>query len=473
MSGDTHDDGGAPSSDRSITFAPSLTVLLECDRPLAGSARYSLEGVDVVTIGRGTERVATRQVRDGVPTLDLRIPGRSVSASHARLVRDGASWTLEDAGSKNGTRVNGVRVTNATLGPDDLCDLGHTFLRVDPSFAMPDGAAVDADISGPRPGEHASIIPTFAAHLARAARLAASSVPVIVLGESGTGKELLARWLHAQTGRSGPFVAVNCGALPDGLVESQLFGHQRGAFSGAVRDEPGFVRSADGGTLFLDEIADLPMVSQAALLRVLQEREVVPVGAARGVAVDVCLLAATHEDLAARVERGDFRRDLYARIAGSVVRLPALRERRDDLGVLVATLLSRVSGAAAADITFEPDVGRALLAYKWPHNVRELEQCLATCAALAEEGRVRRSHLPEGVARALDVPPGDKAQAFGDERVDDGELRTELLMHLHRHDGNIAEVARRMGKARMQIQRWCRRYGIDPRAYRDRSTRPG
>jgi sigma-54 dependent transcriptional regulator, acetoin dehydrogenase operon transcriptional activator AcoR len=286
-------------------------------------------------------------------------------------------------------------------------------------------------------------------------------------GESGTGKEVLARALHAATGRGGPFVAVNCGALPAALVESQLFGHVKGAFSGALRDEAGFVRAAQGGTLLLDEIADLPLSSQATLLRVLQEREVVPVGATRPVAVDVRILAATHRRLEALVQRGEFREDLFARIAGCVLDIPPLRDRKDDLGVLVSSLLRRLAPAAAPAMTFTPDAGRALLAYGWPMNVRELERALATGVALAPDGAIGEAQLPPAVVAALHAP------ALADEGVTaahlserDRQLRLDLLEQLSQHRGNVTEVARAMGKPRTQVHRWCKRFAVDPGVFR-------
>jgi transcriptional regulator of acetoin/glycerol metabolism len=464
---ETFDDSGLPAPPKGVAYAPHLVVLLECDRPTAGGARFSLEGVDRVTIGRGDARTAARYDEAGVRTLDVRVPGRSMSSSHARLVRVGEGWAIEDQGSRNGTWVDGDRVTRAVLAVDEMFELGHTLFRVRDALAMPPGSPPDLDIASPEPRAHATLDPSFAAGIASLTRVAPTEVPILLLGESGAGKEVLARWVHAHTGRAGPFVAVNCGAIPESLVESQLFGHVKGAFSGAVRDEAGFVRSAEGGTLLLDEIADLPKPSQAALLRMLQEREVVPVGAARPIKVDVRVVAATHQALEAMVARGDFRRDLFARVAGFTVTLPALRDRRDDLGILVAALLPKVARARASEVTLSPDVGRALLRYEWPLNVRELEQCLAASVALAPDGVIRVAHLPPSVARVLDAPlvvEEGRTRVALSER--DARLRLELLEQLARHDGNLADVAREMGKARMQIHRWCHRFGIDPNVYR-------
>jgi DNA-binding NtrC family response regulator len=463
MSG-TVDDAVGPCR-RSVVSSAQLVVLLECDRPLAGSARYSLDGMARVLIGRGDERGFRRREERGTWTLDVSVPGRSMSSQHARLVRVGATWALEDLDSKNGTFVNGQRVTHAVLGPGDVCELGHTLVRINPSLPVPEGAPLDLDPQGAERPELWTLDPFFAERIETLETLVRSDVPVLLTGESGTGKEVLARRLHERTGRAGPFVAVNCGAIPTSLAEAQLFGHLRGAFSGAVRDELGFVRAAHGGTLLLDEIAELSKSAQVALLRVLEGREVVPVGAACAKPVDIRLIAATNEPLEAMVARGDFRRDLFARVAGATLALPPLRERGDDVGVLIAGLLRRIA-AGASKLLFAPDAGRALLSYHWPLNTRELAQCLKACIALATEDVVQLWHLPSAVARALDPEEGPRAHAATPPDDCADRLRCELLAQLSQHRGNLAEVARAMGKARMQIHRWCKRFGVDPHSYR-------
>jgi transcriptional regulator with GAF, ATPase, and Fis domain len=300
-------------------------------------------------------------------------------------------------------------------------------------------------------------------------QVARSALPVVFSGESGTGKEILARAVHTLSGRSGAFVAVNCGALPETLVETELFGYRKGAFSGANEDRPGLVRSADQGTLFLDEIGDLPLPSQAAFLRVLQEREVLPVGGTRPIAVDVRLIAATHRDLDALVAEDRFRQDLFARISGLKVTLPPLRERREDLGLLIEALLAR-TGAPPDHGVFDALAARALFRYDWPLNIRELERALAQAVVLAGDAPIGCEHLPDAVADALAPPSADDEPlepeaeaASGDE---ESRLREELTRLLREHRGNISAVARAKGKARMQIQRWCKRFRLDPESFR-------
>ena len=472
--GGTFDDSGTARPAADVVQGTHLVVLLECDRPLAGGARYALDGIERVLFGRGEQRHATRREEGGVKTLDVRLPGRSLSASHARLVRVGPSWAIEDLGSTNGIFVNGRRVERTVLSSRDLCELGHTFFRLNAMASRAADAVADIDHEpSPSTGSPLSagapvpstLYPSLAAQFASLSRVARSDIPVLLLGDSGTGKELLARWVHAHADRSGEFVAVNCGAIPATLVESTLFGHTKGAFSGAVRSEPGLVRAAHGGTLFLDEIADLPKASQAALLRVLQEREVLPVGATRPVPVDVRLVAATHASLDDYVARGDFRRDLFARVAGFVLRLPPLRDRLDDFGILLASLLRELARDRAPEFVVSPDAGRALLAYDWPLNIRELQQCLSVCIALASDGKIELAHLPSHVARAAEERAKASEPRSGLSPRDEA-LRGELLTQLAKHRGNLANVARAMGKARMQIHRWCRRFGVDPRVFR-------
>jgi transcriptional regulator with GAF, ATPase, and Fis domain len=275
--------------------------------------------------------------------------------------------------------------------------------------------------------------------------------------------------VHQLSGRRGAFVAVNCGALPDTLIETELFGYRKGAFSGAAEDRPGLIRSADQGTLFLDEIGDLPGPSQAPLLRVLQEREVTPVGATRPVPVDLRVVAATHRDLPALVDAGTFRNDLWARLSGFKMVVPPLRERRDDLGLLVSALLRRRVGAEAESVGLAPRAARALFFHDWPLNVRELEKCVASGLVLSRGAPVGLEHLPEAIQQSAAQPrPAAASAEPADQPLSEDEqrLRERIIALLKEHKGNIAAVARAMGKARMQIHRWVKRYGIEPDAFR-------
>jgi hypothetical protein len=439
-----HDDASGTAS-----HAPYLVLALECARPTAGSLRCSLAGVDEVRVGRGETRGARRSGR----VLHLAVPDPSLSSEHITLRAIDGGWTVFDAGSKNGTFVNGARVDRAALVDGDLVDAARTlFVFVDPGGDVDagdlalgvDGAAVD------------TLDPELAATYATLERVARANVPVLLLGETGTGKELAARAIHAGSRRTGRYVAMNCGAVPDGLVESELFGHKKGAFSGATEDRVGLVRTADGGTLMLDEIAELPAASQAALLRVLQEREVVPVGAQVPIAVDLRVVAATCQDLDVLVELGRFRRDLLARVAGHVVTLPPVRRRRGDLGLLIARLVARHAGGRA--ITFDRPAARALFLYAWPNNVRELEQALAAALAVTD-GEVRTAHLPATVV----APVAREVTVAGAQREPEPEPavdRERLAALLAREKGNVTRVALALATSRSQVRRLVARFGL-------------
>ncbi|ADC62123.1 sigma-54-dependent transcriptional regulator [Allochromatium vinosum] len=268
------------------------------------------------------------------------------------------------------------------------------------------------------------------------AKLARTQAPVFITGESGTGKELAARLIHAQgPRRDGPFVPVNCGAIPHDLVESELFGHKKGSFSGALADKDGLFQAAAGGTLFLDELADLPLPAQVKLLRAIQEKCVRPVGAAREVPVDVRIISASHRDLAQEVEKGRFRQDLFYRINVIELRLPALRERPEDIRPLAVHILRKLARAASEPTAVEPwlseEAGAALMRYAFPGNVRELENILERAVALCEGERIEvgdlylpvneragalessgaarvaldQTHLNQATARALGMTP--------------------------------------------------------------------
>jgi sigma-54 dependent transcriptional regulator, acetoin dehydrogenase operon transcriptional activator AcoR len=428
------------------------------------SSSHALDEIDEIRFCRGARGVERRR---GV--LELALPDARMSTEHGRWLRRGAGWMIEDRSSKNGTIVDGVLERSAPLRDGAVIELGHScfVFRQAHVEAVPLHLAGDVDARGlPAwpPG-----LATFSPRLARTydglIRLAPSLASILLTGETGVGKEVVARAVHGSSGRAGELVAVNCGALPAALVESELFGHRRGAFSGAVSERRGLVRSADGGTLFLDEIGELPPAAQAALLRVLQEREVLPVGEDRPIAVDLRVIAATLRDLDAAVADGRFRPDLYGRVAGHVVALPPLRERREDLGLLLAAMLGK-----RRPIRLAPAVLRALLRHDWPRNVRELEQALSTAIDLASGDAIELEHLPAalrgGAAAPQPAPAPAAAPALDD---DDRELRTRLVQLLAEHGGNVRVVAKQLGKERAQIYKWAKRLRIDLDAFR----RPG
>ena len=298
-----------------------------------------------------------------------------MSARHAELRIDGGKVLVRDLGSETGTRLNGhVLGGERALEAGDVLRLGDTLLVY--ALSVPGSGIAEPELVG-----------TSAAMVAvrrSVDAVAARKHMVVITGETGTGKEVVARLLHQRSGRSGPFVAVNCGTFTEGLVASDLFGHVRGAFTGAVAEQQGLFRAARGGTLVLDEVAEIPLVLQANLLRVLEMSEVRPVGGTRDFATDVRVIATSNREMVDLVQAGRFRADLYSRLAQWTIRVPPLRERRDDIPALTSHLLARCDGLGRK---VTPDLAEALLMHDWPLNVRGLLTVLsvAVVASPAEE----------------------------------------------------------------------------------------
>jgi DNA-binding NtrC family response regulator len=443
-----------------------LFIVLEGDRPLAGGARFSLAGIDEVLVVRGVERRA--QVDRDARSLTLHIPSPSLSRLHARLRRTPLGWSVEDAGSRNGCYVNGQRIERARATADDLIEMGHAFLvvrdveqRADEPARDLDAANVERDPPGWR-----TLVPNIAASLEELRRIAVSPLGVLLIGETGTGKEMLARAIHQLSARPGPFVAINCNTLTDGLAESQLFGHVKGAFSGAIADATGYIRAANRGTLLLDEVGDLSAAAQGALLRVLQEREVVPVGRAQAVTVDVRFLATSPVSLAG--DRDRFRSDLFARLTGFVYAMTPLRERREDLGLLIAALLRKAGVGEGDRPRIAPDLALGLLRHDWPLNVRELEQLLLRSWLLASGGLMcgapRFVHTGDDDARAARSQPSRPSSP------EDAALQQRVSEELAAAGGNVTMAARALGTSRVQLHRVMKRLGVDPRRFRRQVT---
>lgn len=425
------------------------------DAPLFGGQAFDLTGVTEVVLGRGGAVALMPGAAARSARLELGDP--LVSGRHARLQFEGDAIWLEDLGSRNGTRINGDVITRARLKAGDWFIVGRSVFMLSEARNNTRG---EPFMIG---GEPATFDPQTAHVFETAASLAPSRVPLMLVAETGTGKEVMARQIHALSQRTGPFIAVNCAALPETLVESELFGYRKGAFSDAKEDRLGLIRSADNGTLLLDEVAELPAGSQAKLLRVLQEGEVLPLGATRPVRVDVRIIAATQPHLEKAVQSGAFRADLLARLAGFILRLPPLRDRRVDIGLLVAQLLARHGGEKAGHMKFQSEACIALFRRRWLLNIRELDQALAAASVLASgQGEIEASHLGE------EPPSTHAAEPVANEPPQD--TRERLRQSLARHRGNISAVARDMGKARMQIHRWLERFGLDPESFRDGST---
>lgn len=295
--------------------------------------------------------------------------------------------------------------------------------------------------------------PRIEQHLRLATRVKDCNLAVLVQGETGAGKEVFARQLHQQSLRcDGPFVTLNCAAIPESLIESELFGYVAGAFTGASsKGMQGLLQQADGGTLFLDEIGDMPLNLQTRLLRVLAEGEVAPLGAARRERVDIQVICATHRDLAAMVQDGRFREDLYFRLANARFELPPLREREDRLG-LIHQLLAEEAAACGVEVVLADDALQALLVYRWPGNLRQLRQVLRYTCAVSEGGQVQLQDLPQEV-RGEAVAGADSVVSC--------PARQLLLDALIRHRWKPADAARALGISRATLYRRVHEHHIE------------
>jgi transcriptional regulator with GAF, ATPase, and Fis domain len=301
--------------------------------------------------------------------------------------------------------------------------------------------------------------------LAQASRAAAGRSTILLVGETGTGKEQVARAIHERSPRAaGPFVAINCGALPEGLLESELFGHEKGAFTGADRRHIGRFELADGGTLFLDEIGDLPPAAQVKLLRVLQEREFSRVGGAQAIAVNVRLIAATHRDLAEDVRQGRFREDLFFRIHVIPIALPPLRERPEDIEPLMRFFLRRFAGELGRTPREITAAGLARLhGHRWPGNVRELENLAERLLVLGGDQPIDAAELDALLPQTTAAPPAPAPSAPAIDDLSLWEREHALLVQaLERAGGNQSQAARLMKISREQLRTRMRRYGLLP-----------
>lgn len=455
--------GGASTRDAA---EPTLSLAFRADRPLEPAHALGLSQCSHLTIGRGNAGTDHVEVRsDGIAvtgsssgrTFVLNVPDPRISRLHATLQRANGRWHIADHGSKNGILINGNQVREAVLIDGDVVEIGHCFFVYRQAGLRVARETRPATSQATPPTKPISLHPRLAQAYATLVEIAPSDVSILVGGETGSGKEVIAKAIHALSARRGAFCAVNCGGIPENLVESEFFGHRKGAFSGAIEERLGWIRSADEGTLFLDEIAELPLAAQAALLRALQEREVVPVGSSRPIPVRFRVIAATHRNLYQLSARGQFREDLLARIAGFHITVPPLRQRREDLGMLVASILGRLG---AHDVSFSLAAARVLVAHNWPRNIRELENALRTAVTLSHGGVIDLDQV-----QAVVREPGARQASAA---VSSRQRSEQVVGLLREHHGNVTAVARALGTTRMQIHRWSDRLGIEIAAYRRR-----
>ena len=428
----------------------------------------------IVVLFSPDERVLGRMVRLSSERLPIgRSPGADglafedplVSRLHAAVHWEPARerFLVVDEDSRNGTLLNGGEVPREVLSPGDVLRLGDTVLRF---------CHLDLEVVGWEAPEE-TLLRGRSRQLRRVLddlqRVAPTDMITLVLGATGTGKELVARELHRLSRRRGPFVAVNCAAIPPDLLESELFGHRRGAFSGAVADQKGLVRAAEGGTLFLDEIGEMAAPLQAKLLRMLDEKRVRPVGGRKSEPFDARLVFATNRDLAGDVEEDRFRGDLYARINEWPVQLAPLRERPEDLLPIARHVLATRGAGARHRIT--GDFFEALALHDWPFNVRELVALLRRAIVLLPDGGpLGLEHLPREMrpGRAAKAETAPNGRSVGVPPEGEAPTGQELVALMEHYEGNVADVARHTARDRVQVYRWLRRHGLQPDDFRGR-----
>lgn len=350
--------------------------------------------------GAECDVVAARVSVGTAGTNDLRLSDDTVSRHHCEVLVRGDCYVVRDLGSTNGTFVDGVRVFDAPIEPGMQFCLGDTRIRFEPEQTWVPLGESEAEHFGELYGSS----PVMRSVFALLEKVASVSLTSLIVGETGTGKEIAARATHQFSNRAnGPFVILDCGAVNENLIEAELFGHERGAFTGADRSRAGAFERAHGGTIFLDEIGELPLELQPKLLRVLERKEVTRIGAGEPIEVDVRVIAATHRDLAGMVDGGTFREDLLYRLAEVVVRLPPLRDHREDISLLAQHILMQLDGPARS---LAPDAVAYLSEQPWPGNVRELRNVVRRAAALSNSTTLLRESFERlEQVRASSKPP--------------------------------------------------------------------
>ncbi|MBN1944598.1 MAG: sigma 54-interacting transcriptional regulator [Bradymonadales bacterium] len=379
---------------------------------------------------------------------DIHIEDHKASRRHAEIRRlePGFGHALVDLSSTNGTRLNGIEIEREVLSFEDVIRVGNSLFVY---CRQPPERLIENELLVGRSRVIQEAVDSLL-------QVAPTDLKVLLTGETGTGKELAAHLLHHGSGRQGPFVPVNCGSFPGTLIESELFGYVKGAFSGAERTKEGLISSAHRGTLFLDEIGEFPIELQPRLLRVLHDHEVRKVGATHSEKVEVRFLAATNQDIFQMVETNRFRRDLLARLNEWSVQLPPLRDRREDIGLLVRHFLEQREAEELAG-QLDPDLLEQICLAPWPANVRELASAVARWIISIQRGESDREALAKQVlGRHYPLSPPTSPRPVQREMPAKEQLARVMALY----EGNISGVARYYGKERQQIYRWLEYHGL-------------
>jgi two-component system NtrC family response regulator len=442
-------------------------LIVEDDPALLKQLRWAFDGYETLTaVDRESALQQVRRHQPPVVTMDLGLPPDADSVSEGfRLLEQILACAPETKvivltgqnDRANALRAIGMGAYDFFAKPFEVEMLGLTLER---AFRLYELQQENRRLQAmAQPDVLAGLItrdPELLRVCRTIERVASSDATVLLLGESGTGKELLARGVHQASGRRGErFVAINCAAIPDNLLESELFGYEKGAFTGAAKTTPGKIETANGGTLMLDEIGDLPMALQAKLLRFLQERVIERIGGRQEIPVDVRIVCATHQDLKQLIKDGRFREDLYYRLAEIVVTIPPLRARQGDAALLAHAFVRRFADEQnRGAMTLREDALRAIEAHPWPGNVRELENCMKRAVIMADGNQITVGDIGLDAAPDSGLPPLDLRQAR-----DEAEKRV-VIAALGRADGNVVRAAELLGVSRPTLYDLMHRLGL-------------
>ena len=414
---------------------------------------------------RGTEFVVAGDVfRVGkAPENDLVLADETVSRVHFEIARDAKGYLVRDMKSTNGTFLDGAEVKEAYLRAGSVIGLGACELKFTPFEERIEILPSEKEALGEMVGKSPAMREIFGL----VEKIAPTDATVLIEGETGTGKDMIARTLHQLSPRADkPFIVVDCGAVAGTLIESELFGHEKGSFTGAVAARQGAFELASGGTVFLDELGELSLDLQPKLLRVLEQRELRRVGGTKTIKVDLRVIAATRKDLRSEVEKGKFREDLYFRLNVVPITAPSLRERREDIPLLIDSMLKKLDANGGGGITLSEQTRAALMAHDWPGNVRELRNVIERALALGADPGVLVAPLgggePQPGAALRDGIEFEPGVSFRDTKEKWNELfeRRYLSWLIKRADGNISKAARDADMDRKYLHKLLRKYGI-------------